>query len=907
MNWVDLPISNLEEDKAESCSLSEAIRKESLVILLGSPGSGKTSLLEKYQNENPKKTQLLPIRVFLRPRTEAKKNIEVLLLDGLDEFRCISNVEKTSVIIDLAEKINDLEIQKIVISCREMDWYGESDVESLQEIIKKKVSVFRILPLDRSKQFDFAQLFKINEIDSFIEKFSGYGFLENPQLFGMLDSVYKTKPETFFKSKKELFEHFFSISRESNETYKRNKVYELEASQILKLSGYCAAFLFFCSFDNIGDEFLDSICEKEKGFPKNELEKVLKTSLFSKAKGGFIHRTLAEFSLANFILTELISDGNTRSLKKIMNLFVKDGRIPTELRGTYAWLCSLSENMDLIKVDPYYQAIHGDNSLLNDQQKKSIILQVKEYAKSNPYFFRFEQKMDLEGFYNKELDSFLVKELSESFSQKNHYCYFVTNAIVTSPNLSKFIKDHLRDLVLDTAVPGHIKSTMLQAFVGDIDFLCEALKKIRDGILPDSSDRIKERILIWLYPQHINMEKIVDYLLLYRDRVGGHCYYLYKTHYKEKFALIDRIFQSCVSSKEKGRFSLPPNVEGFVSDYFLETCLLFMDTKNPLTSKEIFRVIKHFKGYYESYEPLKIRSYRYAITEKEKISDVKLTRLGDELFSLYVDDVISKDHQNLFIYDFHHFYSLKTPGNPTRIILSKMSPELSAKTNNSLFSCALGYAKGNPLMESELIVFAEKFGFEKELENWRNPPKRDWEIKREKKEKEEEVNRIAILNENEAYFSRPDFEIQSTFKDLDFIAKILFLDDDEEDDDSTLSVKTKDRLTRILKKSIHFPTSPELLSVKSLAESSPKANRNIDIVYYVSCSLNSDIDFSSFEIDYLKYLYLICILNERVSNVIKGNFSEKFESTGCYGNRLLIKIFHSVNGKMPTSFSSPTS
>jgi len=871
MSLLDLTLINLDKNGGETCSLREAIQKESLVVLLGSPGSGKTSLLEKYQHENPDDTQLLSVRVFLRPKTEVERHIKVLLLDGLDEFRCISNVEKTSVIVDLAEKINALEIERLVISCREMDWYGESDVESLHEIIAKRVSVFRILPLDDNQKIAFAKLRQIQDAVTFVTKFSMCGFLENPQLFRMLASVYKDKPEVVFRSKKELFQHFFSIARESNELYKRNKVNELEPLQILKLSGYCAAFFFFCSFDKLGEEFLDSICDKERGFPKDELEKTLKTSLFS--EGRFSHRILAEFALANFLVEEIISDGYAQSIQKVMNLFVSNRRIPTELRGTYAWLCSLSENMDLIKEDPYYQAIHGDNSLLSYNQKMSIVLQVKEYAKSNPYFFKFEHTMDLEGFYSEELDDFLVHELSDGLSIKNHYCFFVINAMVTAPTLSTRMKDHLKGFITNPAVSSYLKSKMLKAFLRDVDFLNEVLKKIRDGSIQDSSDDIKEIILDSLYPDDIETEEIVSYLLLYHGRIGGYCFYLYKTPYKEKYSLIDRIFQSCISPNKKGHLALPPNVESFVSDYFLETCLLFEDTENPFTAKEIFGVIKHFKKYYGLYEPLKMESYRYAITDKQKISEEKLTRLGDDLFSFYVDDVLSMDHSNLSLYDFHCFFGLKAPTNPTRIILSKMTSDLSENQNRFLFNCALCYANGDALNGEEMRKIATNFGFEEDLEKRLNPPKRDWELEDEKRNREEEEKRKKVLIENEAYFSKPDSEIQGSFNDLHFIAQMLY-PDGEIENRKTLTENTKERLTRILKDSIHFPIAPELLLVNSLANSSPQARRNIDTVYCVSCSLNSDIDFDSFERNYLKYLYLNCVQHE----MIKETFTCRLEA-----------------------------
>lgn len=707
MKWIDLPLKSMNEEDDESCFLGEAINHESLVVLLGSPGSGKTSLLKKFQGENPHNTQLFSVRFFLRPTTEVKSHTKVLLLDGLDEFRCISNKEKTSVILDLAEKINTLEVERLVISCREMDWYGESDVTSLQEIIKKNVSVLHVLPLDRERQIVFATLYKIKDSVLFVDKFSSYGFLENPQLFSMLASVYNNRPESVFQSKKELFQHFFSIARESNKSYKINKVNELEPSQLLKLSGYCAAFYFFCSFDKLGEELLDSICEKDMGFPKDDLDKTLNTSLF--VEGRFSHRTIAEFALAHFIVEEILSDQRAISFIKVKNLFVDNGRIPTELRGTYAWLCSLSESMDLIKVDPYYQAIHGDNSLLSNKQKIEIVLQVKEYAKNNPYFFNFEHTMDLEGFYNEELDDFFVDELSGSIFVENHYCFFVINAIGTSQTLSPDMKSHLKGLIVDPMVPTHLKSEMLIAFLGDLIFLNEVLGKIENGMIPDSSDDIKEKILRTLYPKHIEVEKIVRFLLIYHKRVGGFCHYLYKTPYKEKFSLIDRIFKSCVLPEQEGNLVLPTNVKGFVSDYFLETCLLFEDPATPLTAKEIYDIIKRFKQYYAPYKSLNISSYRYALTDKLKINDEKLTRLGDELFSLYVDDVVAKNQQHFIIYDFHQFYSLKAPTNPTRILLSKMSPSLVEDTNKSLFYCALSYANDEALMGEDLRNTAVKF------------------------------------------------------------------------------------------------------------------------------------------------------------------------------------------------------
>ena len=55
-------------------------------------------------------------------------------------------------------------------------------------------------------------------------------------------------------------------------------------------------------------------------------------SLFSEKK--FLHRTIAEFSLANFIVNDKLTNEDKLSEERIKSLFIKNNRIPTELRGT---------------------------------------------------------------------------------------------------------------------------------------------------------------------------------------------------------------------------------------------------------------------------------------------------------------------------------------------------------------------------------------------------------------------------------------------------------------------------------------------------------------------------------------------------------------------------------------------
>jgi len=189
MTYIELPLKNLDEMSEETCFLNDVLKEKKLAVVLGPPGSGKSSILEKYYRENPNDSKFITVREFLRSKFKLEKHIKVLLLDGLDEYRSASNVDKISVTMDLADKISELEVDNTVLSCRELDWYGEADISALRDAIGVNASAYQILPLSEDLQIKFAQLYKINNERFFIKKFTPYGFLENPQLFRMTVSA----------------------------------------------------------------------------------------------------------------------------------------------------------------------------------------------------------------------------------------------------------------------------------------------------------------------------------------------------------------------------------------------------------------------------------------------------------------------------------------------------------------------------------------------------------------------------------------------------------------------------------------------------------------------------------------------------------------------------------------------
>ena len=447
MNYIDLNLKKHDEKDANSYLLDDVIKKHEIVVLLGPPGSGKSSILEKYEKDHGNHTQRFKINKFLKLKTRIGEDTKVLLLDGLDEYRSVTG-NKAFVTTKLGNKISALpENIKVAISCREMDWYGETDVTALQGEINKTANLYNILPLNETQKVELAGLHTIENPDDFIKKFSDYGFLDNPQMFKMLAEIYNDDSGKIIKSKKELYETFVGNSREKNINYKVNKKNEIDANEFLKYAGYIAFFYLFSDIDTFVDVFVDRISDAEAGFHKEKIEIVLNSTMFN--DGEFIHQTIAEFCLANFIAKYKLADNKLIAVERIKKLFVKNDKVPTELRGTFAWLCSLTGIEEFIRIDPYYQIIHGDNSFFDNELKEKVVLEVKEYAQKNPYFFEYGQTMSLEGFYNENIDNFFISEFKDALKLKNHYLFFIINVIISTEKLSHKIKSFLKEIILE--------------------------------------------------------------------------------------------------------------------------------------------------------------------------------------------------------------------------------------------------------------------------------------------------------------------------------------------------------------------------------------------------------------------------------------------------------------------------
>lgn len=853
--YIDLFLKKHSDRQEETISFHKALQEGRITVILGAPGSGKTSLLKKYDRDHASRSLYIKIKSFLKFPVTIENGIEIVLLDGLDESRCF---EKDEIFLmeELAHKIRELpDAIKIVIACREMDWYGENDVQALKNVLGSIVNVYKIQPMNESQQKELAELHEVVNIELFMEKFSRHGFLSNPQMFIMLVKLYKENPEKNFESKSELYREFIITAREHNSSHDLRREYRLEPDEILKYTGYIALFYIFSDVGELDSAFLDKICDSSSGYPKTKLEATLRTALF--AEYHFIHRTIAEFAAAMFIQKYKFSENCPSSFLRIKNMFAYHDKVATELRGTYAWLCSLSQNNEFIKIDPYYQLVYGDPSLFNGNQKREILLEIKKYSLNNPYFWNFNGTDMLSNIYDPGFDEFFIGELEEALQLDNHYVYLMIHIIVFNTLLSDKMIDFLKKKILEREIASYYKTKMLEGVSKDCTFLMEVLELIKNGEIEDNDDALKDRLLKLLYPDHISVERIPEYLMIYqRSWMGGHGDFLFRTRYEHKFQLIDRIYQL---SKCKTGVQLPGNTKFFIKEYFFETMLKF---EEDLSASEIYNILKHFKQYYRPYENLPLES-SYATKE---VIQKKLKRLADELFSLYVDDILKSNKDVFKIHEFRFLFPICTVIRWRDILFEKMSLNFDNDINNKLFHIAFcGLSKENQASDNVKEI-ARRFQILDLYEKLMNPSKEEWMIEDEKVErKQKENNRNAIIKNDRYFKNRSDNDIVD--KNLVWISQFIFCKEK-----IPASEDVQKRLKNIIKNLFHG----DRLKFDNLDISSLIEDESIHMVYYVSCSLNTNEELSQLDMEIQKYIYVNCILHSNVCGIIKNDF------VGCF-------------------------
>lgn len=862
--YIDLVLLNT--NTSDETFIKEPFSQNKNFVVLGAPGSGKTTLLKKLYQENIKIAKFLTVKELVHFDLPDLTDITTLILDGFDEYRGYQEDQAFAIKV-VANKLNKVKCQ-IILSCRELDWYGDSDKRALESVLNKQFDVYAIQPLTEQQQVELIiELDETKEPHSFIERYQSTGLLRNPQLLSMLIKLTDNELKEV-KDKNELYKQFIiSFSRESNPEHKPQFS---SNEELLLYNGYLAFMWLFSGAGDIDKHFLVNIASVSYDYEK--LKFAYNSKIF--ANGKFLHRTLGEYLSASF-LADKYKSGGLLEKERIKALFITGAHVKSDLRGCYSWLCSLTGDLNLIKLDPYYQLVYTENNNFSSEFKKQIIKCVKKHSETNPYFVNFKLNLNFDGFYQPELDEFLIEEIKENTELKNHYLLFLILIISTSSYLSEkmlsFVQSSLKEKGLNPA----LKSFLLKSNQVSQDFslLNEVLELVVSNQIEDSQhNEVKEGILKLTYPDNMlePTEQVVKALSAYKaNNLYGQCNYLYKTKPKDLKGLISKLLSSFPQIKNTRNLYLEgerepfKSISNFVLDAVFDICLLEHSKGSYQSLYSYLIELSSEVGERVGFQQLEL-SYEY----KKKLEHLnhEFVKIANKLYETYID--LNYQQSRFIVFGFETIFPFAEPTNKFQIYCNKIDSLLVKNETEPVKNLFEQAYFSSTKMDEELAILkkiARKIGLEEDLEKWLNPHETTWQIKhkeRELKLAKENAEKLKLYKNN---YKNAD----SVVSDLDKLHQIYLIQDFEKHlIDDALNTVFVEVINKLHSGNYH----QNIFTVRNLAE---RANNltTVDLLMYESLS-NPDVKVVIDENNLLiQYLYLLYVINKSVLNLEHPNHS----------------------------------
>ena len=510
----------------------EDFRECDAYVLLGPPGSGKTTLFEAEGGRAG--CHYVTARRFIAhsiERLPPEWRDTTLFIDGLDEKRAGSPDGRTP-LDEIWTRLEALGRPRFRLSCREVDWFGSNDRIHLETVSRDgTLKVLRLDPLSDKGIHAFVSLRPdVDDADAFVDEARERGIdhlLTNPQTLKMLADAVSGKAwpqsriRTFELACEKLAQEFNSdhllAIRDGPATPElRDAAARLCA--VLLLTGHVGYVTDFGAGDA---EYLG--LASIPGDDPATLRIALNTRLFespmedghrTEGRSGPVHRQIAEFLAARY-LAGLIHNG--LPVRRVFALITgEDGGIVSELRGLSAWLAAHSPEArrELIERDPEGVAAYGDAGVFTQAEKRQLL---ECLCPPNP-------SLDASRFTSlvtRDMVPVLRQWLDDSRRDGEHrnLVQFLLHVLANATPLPE-LGEMLSDLATSEDYSGNSRHWAAICLAqGALDQpaqfekdVRQLLRGLRDGHVRDEGKSMLGRLLQFLYPRFIGPEEVFDFL-----------------------------------------------------------------------------------------------------------------------------------------------------------------------------------------------------------------------------------------------------------------------------------------------------------------------------------------------------------------------------------------------------------
>ena len=497
------------------------------LVILGEPGAGKSSLVEKFAETSGSKLYK-PSDIELSPVIEVLTLPARTIIDGLDE---VTAYKIGTPIIEILSKVSSGGYSNFIITCRAVDWQHAFNSSAISRNWQKEPVVGCLLPLNDQEIIAFIESNSSQDAKVFMkeaEKHDAVDILRNPQNLTML---LKTVERHGWPNKKsDLYEKACEmLLEEDNEIHRSigNRI-RPQTDVLIDAAGFICAQLLLSGLSGVSiDARKDLNLPKSsdlvmEGMDESVIRFALSTKVFEVVGHDVIepcHRTIAEFLAAKW-LSKALRD--KLSLRRLERLFCGSGNIiPAALRGLHAWIatqCPIVAD-EFIARDPYGFFRYGDPAMLSVDQAKKLIKSLEGLADADPYFRSEDWHSTFgRGFAKPELRDDIIRVIRNPKTP-----YQLSHLIIESlqgDKLAGEISHVLEEIALDSAASIMERNAAINALleckdVHDILLLVDKLQVIGDiESLKLAIDIIQKKV------EEFTGQKIANILILLENSLS---------------------------------------------------------------------------------------------------------------------------------------------------------------------------------------------------------------------------------------------------------------------------------------------------------------------------------------------------------------------------------------------------